>query len=803
MLRPTVMPWHDLAVAVRTLIRRPGFTLAAVLLLALGAGANAAVFSVVRGVLLRPLPFTEPDRLVAVWPGEFVSNQEIALWREAAPSLAHVAAHSPGWLMALVAEGGEPLHVTGARVSDNLFETLGVRAALGRALLVGESTPGRDTVVVLSDGLWRTRFAADPATIGRSILVDGAPYEVVGVMPAGFEIFGPGTDLWLPLPFSPGAGQHNTTFSNALGRLAPGASVESATVELQALAPAMRQELGRPDDWGRAMSVASLQASVTGEARPTLLLLLGAVGLILVLAAVNLGTLVLGRTIERARELAVRSALGASRGRLASQLLAEQAVVAAAGALAGLALAHAALPALVAHIPPEIPRQGDIALDAVVFVTVLAGVVGLALLMVLVPIAVTLASSMLPALRQHRTTDTPGRRKALGTLVAAQVALALVLGIGAGLMLRSVWHLQQVDPGFSTDGALSFRLQTTSSHRALTTGLPYMTEVVERVRALPGVRSVGAIAHLPLSGYAWTIPTRRFDQPLAPGASPPLSGWRFIWWDYFETMRIPVRLGRAFTEADRADTPAVAVVNETYAREQFGEPGAALGQRIVQYGGGRPGEEVIEIVGIVGDVRHLGLDQPPVPEIFRPLTQTFMFPMQFVVRASGDLAALAPLVRGIAHDADATVPVADLQPLAGLLADTLGRPRLLAMLLTVFAAAGLLLSVLGVYGVAAYRVQQQAREIGIRLALGATRRGIARRVVRQGVLHAVVGLAVGLPAAFASARLMSSVVYGISTRDPLTFALLPAVVVLVTVVACAVPARTAMRVDPAVAMRQE
>ena len=416
----------------------------------------------------------------------------------------------------------------------------------------------------------------------------------------------------------------------ALGRLSPAATIESATAELQALAPVMREALGRPDDWGRTMHVASLQDTETGDARPTLLLLLGAVGLILLLAGVNLGTLVLGRTIERTRELAVRTALGASRGRLISQMLVEQAVLAGAGALAGLALAAATLPVLVSRIPPEIPRQGEIALDAVVFTAVLVGTIALAMLMALGPIALTLSSSASPALRQHRSTDTPVRRRALGALVAAQVALALVLGIGAGLMLRSVWNLQQVDPGFHPDGVLSFRLQTTSSHRSLTTGLPFMEAVVERVRALPGVTGVGAIAHLPLGGYAWTIPTRHADQPLAPGASAPLAGWRFIWWDYFEMMGIPVMLGRGFEETDRAGTPPVVVVNETYARQYFGDPASALGQRIVQVPvGAGPVKRRFEIVGIAGDVRHLGLDEVPVAEIFRPMTQTFMFPMEF------------------------------------------------------------------------------------------------------------------------------------------------------------------------------
>jgi putative ABC transport system permease protein len=794
---------HDLRLAVRNLSRRPVYALTAILLLGLGAGANAAVFSVVRGVLLLPLPFGAPDRLVAVWPNEFVSNEDVTFWRDRAASLDGVANVAPGWLMALAVENAEPLKVTGARVSDNMFALLQVRAALGRTFATGESTAGRDRLVVLSDKLWRERFGADRAVLGRLVLIDEAPHEVIGVMPATFELFGRGADLWVPLPFAAGTAANRTNFSLAIGRLRPGATVESASSELAALAPEMRRGLGRPADWGQTMRVNALQETSTRQVRPALSLLFAAVGLILMLGAVNLGTLVLGRSIERARELAVRTAMGASRGQILRQLLGEQLVLATAGSLAGLALARAMLPLLLTRVPPEVPRQAEIALDGVVFVTVLTVSIGLALALALVPAFVAMRPGLQPLLRQQAATDSPARRRALGGLVAAQIGLALVLGIGAGLMLRSVWNLQRVDPGFDPRSVLSFRLQTTSKYRALTTGVPYLRQVADRVRALPGVTAVGAIGHLPMSGYSWTIRVHRVDAPPLDGASAPHVGWRFIWGDYLEAMRIPLKSGRAFSDADASTAAPVAMVNETLARQFFGSPAEALGQRLVQKGGGTPGDTTVEIVGIIGDVRHDALNEPPRPELFRPLLQTFMFPMHVVARSSGDPSALAEAVRQTAFDVDPTVPVADLQPLTTLLAETLGKPRLLALLLSVFAAVGVLQSVVGLYGVVAVRVRQREREIGIRMALGALPRWLALGIIRQGLSYAAAGIAIGIPAALALTRLMDSVVFGVTTRDPMTFGLLPVLLAVVTMVACYLPARRAARVDPVRAMKAD
>ena len=798
------MRFPDLSLAVRNIFRRPGFAAVAITLLAVGSGANAAVFSVVRGVLIRPLPFQDAERVVAVNPNQFISNEDLLYWREHTRSFSEIAAISPGWMMGLVAaDGGEPIKVTAGRVSDNIFKALGAAAALGRTIEPGQSIPGQHRVAVLSDSLWRSRFNADPSVIGRGIELDQEPSTIIGVMPPGFEIFGPGTDLWAPLQWVPDSTQFTATFSQSVGRLAPGVTPDAATRELADLAPAMRKDLARPNQWGQAMRVQSLQDAITGDVRPALLILLGAVGLILMLAAVNLGTLVLGRSIERVGEMALRTALGASRGRLIKQLLTEQAVLAVCGAVAGIAVARAVLPALVSRIPPEVPHVGQIALDWTVLLSVLIASVAVSIVVALLPAALAARANVQPLLRQSRTTETPGRRRALGSLVAVQIALAVVLGIGSMLMLRSLWNLQRVDPGFTATNVLTFRLQTTSKYRALSNGLPYLEQVRERVAAMPGVIDVGLTAHLPMSGYSWTTNARRSDRPLAPGEVAPTVGWRFIHGDYLKAMRIPLKHGRGFASSDITTSTPVGLINETMARQFFIEPSAAIGQRMVIKSGRTGQDENVEIVGVIGDIRHNGLNRAPVPELFRPLTQTFMFPMAMVARTSGPPEQIAAAVRQAAFEIDPVVPVAEMQPFTTLIAGTLGRPRLLSFLLTIFAAAGLGLGLIGVYGVVAYRVRQREREIGIRLALGARPASMATIVVTQGVQHAIAGIAIGLPAAFLLSRVMSSMVFGVTTHDPLTFTALPILIVAVTSLACYFPARRAARVDPVVAIKQD
>jgi predicted permease len=782
--------------ALRSLFRRPGFAAVAILLLALGAGANAAVFSVVRGVLLRPLPFAQPDRLVAVGPGEFFSNRDIGYLREHMRALEQVAGLSPGWMMGLVPDGGEAVKVTGAKVSDNLFAMLGARPAVGRVIEPGD---GPKPVALLAHGLWSTRFSGDAGVVGRTVGIDGQPYTVIGVMPPGFEVLEPGTDVWTPLPFDPGAPNHRATFSQVLARLEANVRPETANRELAQLVPRMRRELSLDDEWGRTLALAPLRGSIVGGVRQPLLVLLGAVGMILLLASVNLATLVLGRSLARSAEFALRSSLGATRSRLVRQLLLEQGVVALLGAGAGLATARVLLPALVARIPPEVPRTGQIRLDFTVLAVVLAASVAASLLASLVPALIATRPALAVLLREAGPGASGRRGLTLSVLVAVQVALAVVLGIGAGLMLRTMWNLQRVDPGFTAEGVITFRLQTTSVYRALDRGLPYLEEVVSRVKAVPGVVSVGAINHLPMSGYSWRAQAWPEDRPPDPRRTAPSAAWRFIGWDYFQTMRVPLRHGRGFAPADRTGSPGVAIVNDSFARRHFGQASAAVGRRLAVTSGA--GREVVEIVGVVGDVRHRGLDQPPEDELYRPLAQTFMFPMAVVVRTSVSSGATPSAIRRAAAVVDRRVAVAEFAALPGLLADSLAKPRLLASLLTAFAAVGLLLGLVGVYGVAAHRVRQREREIGIRLALGAPPGRMAGWVVRQTLAMVAAGLAAGVPLALALAGLMSTLVFGVGTRDPLTCAGLPALVVLAATAAAWVPARRASRLDPARTIR--
>jgi putative ABC transport system permease protein len=791
----------DLTIAIRNLTRRPGFACTAILLLALGSGANAAVFSVVRGVLLKPLPFERPEELVDFWPGWFVSNEEIAYWRERAPYLASISGISPGWMMALVADGVEPLKVTAGRVGDNFFSTLGVRTVLGRTLQPGDSSRDRSRVAVISSELHERHFGSDPRILGRSIRLDNVVHEIVGVMPRGFEFMEPGTDVWAPLVFDPTSPQHRASFNRAVARLAPGVTAERASQELQALIPAMHRDLAKTGQWGRGIHVRLLQDSVANDVRLTLLILLGAVGMVLLMAAVNLGTLAMGRSIARAREMAVRTALGASRGRLIRQLIVEHIVLAAAGAIAGLLLAWTALPILARAIPPEMPRQSAIALDLTVFGLVFAASVGVSALLALVPASVAARPELQPLLRQQHGGETPARRRTMGTLVAVQIALAVILGIGASLLLRSLWNLQRVDPGFDAARVLTFRLQTTSKYNALGPGLPYFEQVVERLRALPGVTHVGSIQHPPMTGYNWTSEVHPVERPPQPGEAPARAVWRIIAWDYFPAMGIRMVAGRAFSAQDHLKSVPVAIVNETFARREYGNASNAIGRRMVNTAG--RGADTVEIVGVIADVRYLSLDSPPDSEIYRPLAQTFMFPMAFAVRTDGDPASLAAAVRRLALEVDGTIPVAEMQPLSSLIAGSLGKPRLLAMLLSVFAGVGLALSLVGVYGVVAYRVRQQERELGIRLALGATPASIRQRVLRHGAGYAALGVVLGLPVALGLAGLLQAALFGIAPRDPAIFTGLPIAVVLATLAACVLPAHRAARVDPVQTMKSE
>jgi putative ABC transport system permease protein len=795
---------QDVRLAFRSLRQQPGFAALAILIVALGAGANASIFSVVRAVLLEPLPYARPDRLVAVWPDGFISNADLAFMRARIHSLSAVAGVSPGWTMSLVG-AGDPMRITATKTSANLFDVIGARPLLGRTFADGEDLPGRHRVAILSFTLWQSRFAGDPAVIGRLITLEGAPHQVIGVMPADFELLGRDAELWVPLPFDVASPFHRGTTAQGIGRLREGMDLTAAERELRSLVPAWQQQLGYEKDWGQGRTIASLRDMVVGDVRRPLIVLIGAVGLIVLLTAANLGTLLLGRHVARRRDIAVRGALGASAWRLFRHSATESVVLATLGAVAGILVARAMLPALVSLLPPEMPRLAAIDIDAVVLAVVL---LSSALSVLVFGVAPSIgAFRRLPAeagtqLRAASHGDSSSARRTLHALVVGQVALAIVLGIGAALMVRSLLALQSVDPGFDARPVLTLKLQPSGErYRGLSRTLPYYRRVMQEIRAVPGVQAVGTINHLPLSGYNWMSTVRLDERPLPPGVSPPTAGWRMIDGDYFASMRIPLRAGRLFTEHDTNEAPEVAIVNEAFARHFFGGTSAAVG-RVIRTGSAS-GEQAPTIVGVVGDVRHRALAEAARPELYRPVAQSFAIALAVTVRTSGAPARLVGAVRDAVRRVDRDVAIADLLPLTTLLRESLGHPRLMATLLLVFAGVGLAIVVSGVYGVVAYSVRRREREMGIRLALGAAPLSVSGLVIRQGLGYAFGGLIVGLPVALGVTGVMQSLLFGIEPRDPATIAALCLTVTAATIAATLVPARRALRVDPAAVLKAE
>ncbi|HEU4628588.1 MAG TPA: ABC transporter permease [Gemmatimonadaceae bacterium] len=785
----------DLRLAVRGLARRPGFTVVVLLTLALGIGANTAIFSVVHGVLLRPLPYAAPERLVALWPDHFVSNAELLYLRERMHTAERVETYSPGWSVALTG-AGEPAQLPGARVSTGFFDALGVPPLLGRTFRPADARPSTSDVVVLSHALWRTRFGADPTIVGRRILLDGTPETVVGVMPPGFWYRDNDVRLWQPIVVDSSAAYHRESSALAIARLRPGATPATALAELRALVAPMREALAYDADYGRDVDVVTLRDALVGSVRTPLLVLLGAVACIVLIAVANVGNLLLVRGAERRREMAVRMALGAGRARLVRQLLVESVVLAAAGGALGVALGVAGVPLLRALLPADLPRVQGVGASAVVLaasagVTLLAG-----LLVGLVPAWLAARSEPQGALR-GRTDDgsaVAGRRLRAG-LVVGEVALAFTLTVGAGLMVRTLWNLSQVDPGFQSERRLTFSVAPsggTAKRRQ------YVRDLEARLRALPGVRAVGATNHLPLTGYSWSADLAVDGQPLAAGAVPPRAAWRIVTEDYFRAMGIALRAGRAFTPADDADAPPVVIVNERLARQLW--PGErALGKRL--QAGFATMQQMATVVGVVGDVRHDGLTAAPPAELYVPLTQRMAGPMHLVVRTEGDPLARAADVRAAARTVDADVPLAELRTLDALVATSVAEPRLVMVLLLLFGALGLALGAVGVYGVVSYTVGQRTREIGVRMALGAEWRAIVRLVMGSGARYAVAGVGLGLAATLALSRAVQGLVYGVTVTDPATYAALALLLVGIVLLASWLPARRAARVDPTVVLR--
>ena len=791
----------DLRYAVRGLRRRPGFTAVAMLTLALGIGANAAIFSAVRGILLQPLPFREADRLVAFNAEQFIANAELLYLREHARSLRDVGAMSPGWGMALTGVG-DATQLTTARVSTNLFDLLGVRATYGRSFESDESTPGRETVAILGHALWAERFGSEPSVIGRRITLDGTPYTVVGVLPQGFELLGRSADLWTPLVIDPGAWFHRGAVSWMVGRLRDEVTLNQARAELRGLFPQMQAAFEFAPDYYRNATLLPLHERTVGSVRMVLIVLLAAVGFIVMIAGANVGNLLLMRAASRRREIAVRTALGATRGRVIKQLLVESVVLALAGATVGAVLGAIGVRVLRGTLPSDIPRLSAIALDAPVLAMCAGIAVVIGIVFGLAPAFLASGGDTQDSLRGSRgVAGRVGGERARATLVIAEVALTLVLVIGAGLMMRTLWSLTHVAPGFRSDGMLTLRLQPTGDRYSGGTRLSdYVTTVLDRLATLPGVRSAGSIHHLPLAGYAWYANIDVEGRVRAPNEAPLRSGWRVISGDYFQAMGIPLIRGRAFTPADTREASPVAIVSEAFAREAWPNEDP-IGKRFQAGNATRSGAATV--VGVVGGVRHVTLDAAPEPEMYRPLAQTPMPMVTIVLRTSGDPLTLASLARQTIRDMDADVPISDIRSGAEVVSASVARSRLVMALLLVFAGVGVILGAVGVYGVIAYAVGERRREIGVRIALGADPRTVAGSVVWHGVRYASIGVGIGLAGAFAATRVMQTLLFGVSATDPATFVAVSGFLIGVAALASYLPARSAARTDPMIALRSD
>ena len=798
----------DLRYAVRHLRGTPGFTFLAVLVMALGIGATTAIFSVVNPVLFRPLPYDNPGHLVAIWERGADGGRSNVGWstfrdlKARSHTLSDLAVMS--YWQPTLNGGTEPERLAGQRVSQGYFTMLGTTPALGRTFLPEEDAQSGARVVILSDGLWRRRFNADPALVGKPILIDGNPYTLVGVMPRGFEnVTDPTAQLWSPLRYDASLSYACRTCRHLrmVGRVRSDLAVGEADRELQQLSAALFQEY--PTQYPAAgMLVVPLQQQITQAARPILLAVLAAVALVLLIACANVTHLLLGRAIRRQREFALRSALGAGRGRIIRQLLTESMLLALVGGAAGLLLAKGGLQLLLALAPESLPRLTGVGLDG----TVLAFALGLTtltgLLFGLAP-AVTAARSALQAtLQRAGGRGGSGRHGGRGVLVVSEVALAVMLLLGAGLLLRSLGKLISVDPGFSPDGLLTMEVQTTGSrYRDDAPTWDFFDRALAAVRAVPGVESAAFTSLLPMGGnydsYGVAIEEK-------PNPNPELnpSALRFaVSPGYLETMRIPVLRGRGLTETD-ADSaaPGVVLINQTFASRMW--PGEdPLGKRIrtSESNGWR------EIVGIAGDVHHGALDEVPIEQMYIPEHQWSWADgaMTLVVRTRGDPGALTRPVKQAIWSVDKDQPIANVATMNQLLATSTAERRFALRLFTAFAAVAMTLAAAGIYGALSGSVTERTRELGIRLALGATPVNVVGMVLRESGILIGLGLVIGLSGAALLGRLIQSLLFGITPHDSVAQALVVLLFLVVGTIASVVPAHRASRVDPIGTLRSE
>ncbi|MBF5045176.1 ABC transporter permease [Aggregicoccus sp. 17bor-14] len=803
---------QDLRFALRSLGKSPAFVAVAVLCLALGIGANAAIFSVVNAVLLRPLPYAQPERLVrlyetqpgrgASWTGS-VSWPNYRDWVEQTRSFEQLVAVDVRSKNLSGPDGAERVPTTAA--TGNLFALAGVQPLLGRTFLPGEDAPGAAPVAVLGEGLWRRRFGADPGVLGRSITLDGTSVTVVGVMPATFR-FLPTSDAELFVPFVPSEQVATSRGSHGLavvGRLRPAVSLEAANTELREVA--RRIEQANPDaQTGRSASAVSLTRTVVQGVQPALLVLLGAVFLVLLIACANVANLLLARGAGRQHEVAVRLALGASRGHIVRQLLVESLVLSLGGALLGVLLAHWGLDALASLAERALPRTGGIGLDGGVMAFLLVLSVASALLFGLAPALQSSRADLRASLSDGsgKATASGGHKRFRSALVVAELALSLVLLVGAGLLVRGFVALLNTDPGLHPEGVLTAHLALPQDrYKEGEAGPRLLAPVLERTRALPGVQGAALISMLPIQS-AWTNGSYTIVGEAPPQAGQePIAEYRGTSPGFFATLGIPLLAGRDFTEADGVKGAVMPViVNEALARRHFGGQ-EAIGKQL------RVGDTLAQVVGVVGNVHQAGLHLAPLAEIHIPYNHPelsgWLNDMTLVVKSALPPDSLAASLRQVVRSVDADQPLYQVQTMQEVIERSVANRRLTLLLLGSFAVIALVLAAAGLYGVISYLVAQRTRELGIRMALGAQAGDVVRLVMRQGAGLTLWGIGLGIAGALALSRLVESLVYGVSARDPVTFAGLALVLAGISLLASWLPARRAARVDPVLAIKAE
>jgi putative ABC transport system permease protein len=803
---------QDIRYAFRMLAKKPGFTIAAVLAVSIGIGANTAIFSVVNAVLLRSLPYKDPDRLAVIFSNKqgaikgsgSASYLDAVDWKKQSQSFEEMAVfHHTRYTLS---GSGEPESIDGARAAAEFFPLLGVEAIEGRTFRPEEDKPGAQRVVVISHGLWQRRFGGDAGIIGQTLTLNGDGYTVVGVLPPNFKfpIEVAEAEMWSPAVHDGEvAEQRGAHYLKVIGRLKPGVSVGEAQAEMDGIAARLEQQY--PDaNTGRIVNLSPLYEHLVGSIRRALFILLGAVGLVLLIACSNVANLMLARAASRAKEIAIRTALGASRGRVVRQLLTESLILAIIGGGAGLLLALWGIEVLIALGPADIPRLDDISIDGPVLWFTFAASILTGIIFGLAPALKASKPDLNESLKEggRGTSESFNRHSLRNLLVVAQMAFTLVLLVGAGLLIKSFLKLQHVDPGFAPENVMTMKISLPSRYEENEQAAAFIKQVTERVGNMAGVESVGAISVIPLAGVNNRTSFNIKKNPFPENQEPPVE-FRAVTPGYFRTMGVPILKGRAFTEQDVKGKPGAIIINDAMARQYWPDEDP-VGQ-IMSIGVSTSENEPTEweIVGIVGNVKHFSLDSDPVPEMYVPHAQQPWTYMTLVARSQSDPKALVAPMRSQVLAVDHDQPVSDIHTMAEVVASSIAQQRFYMLLLALFAVMALVLAAVGIFGVMSYSVTERTREIGIRMALGAQTRDVLRFVVGQGITLALIGVGMGLAGALLLTQFMTKMLYEVSAFDPLTFVAISLLLVGIALLACYIPARRATKVDPMVALRYE